>query len=64
MESRLFFAGESFFHQYVEGRLKFRLEKKGMKRYFDGTWKFGTAKLVHTFNKWFLRIPIRRITLR
>ncbi|MFS0646557.1 RNA-guided endonuclease InsQ/TnpB family protein [Siminovitchia sp. 179-K 8D1 HS] len=44
----------------LDGRLKFRFEKKGMKRYFDGTWKFGTAKLVHKFDKWFLHIPMTK----
>lgn len=42
----------------LDGRLKLRFEKKGMKRYFDGTWKFGTAKLVQKTNKWFLHIPM------
>lgn len=42
----------------LDGRLKFRFEKKGMRRYFDGTWKFGTAKLVRKTGKWFLHIPM------
>ncbi|MDS9472071.1 RNA-guided endonuclease TnpB family protein [Sporosarcina pasteurii] len=41
-------------------RLKFKFEKKAMKRYFNGTWKFGTAKLVQKFNKWFLHIPMTK----
>ena len=44
----------------LNGRLKFRFEKQGMKRYFDGTWKFGTAKLVHKQSKWFLHIPVTK----
>ena len=44
----------------LSGRLKFKFEKKAMKRYFNGTWKFGTAKLVHKFNKWFLYIPMTK----
>lgn len=52
--------GNLFSINTLEGRLKFRLEKKGMKHYFDGTWKFGTAKLVHKFNKWFLHIPMTK----
>ncbi|CAH1056391.1 RNA-guided endonuclease InsQ/TnpB family protein [Paenibacillus pseudetheri] len=44
----------------LDGRLKFRFEKQGMKKYFDGTWKFGTAKLVHKFDKWFLHIPVTK----
>jgi IS605 OrfB family transposase len=44
----------------LSGRLKFKFEKKGMKRYFDGTWTFGTAKLVHKCGKWFLHIPMTK----
>jgi len=44
----------------LDGRLKLKFEKKAMKQYFDGTWKFGTAKLVHKFNKWFLHIPMTK----
>lgn len=42
----------------LDGRLKLRFEKKGMRRYFDGTWKFGTAQLVQKAGKWFLHIPM------
>jgi putative transposase len=42
------------------GRLKFMFEKKAMKRYFDATWKFGTAKLIHKSDKWFLHIPMTK----
>ena len=31
-----------------------------MKKYFNGTWKFGTAKLVNKYNKWFLHIPMTK----
>lgn len=44
----------------LDGRLRFKFEKKAMKKYFDGTWKFGTAKLVHKFDKWFLHIPMTK----
>nr|WP_242704085.1 transposase [Enterococcus sp. 669A] len=44
----------------LSGRLKLCFEKKGMRRFFDGTWKFGTAKLVHKFNKWFLHISMSK----
>ena len=27
----------------LDGRLRVKFEKKAMKRYFNGTWKFGTA---------------------
>ena len=41
----------------LSGRLKVPFETKGMERYFDGSYKFGTAKLVHKFNRYFLHIP-------
>lgn len=44
----------------VNGRIKCRFEKKAMEQYFDGTWKFGTAKLVYKSNKWFLHIPVTK----
>lgn len=44
----------------LEGRVKFSYVKKGMEKFFDGTWKFGTAKLVYRFNKWFLHIPMSK----
>jgi putative transposase len=44
----------------LDGRLRVKFEKKAMKRYFDGTWKFGTAKLVHKSGKWFLHIPMTK----
>jgi putative transposase len=44
----------------LDGRLKLNYERKAMKKYFNGTWKFGTAKLVHKYNKWFLHIPMTK----
>lgn len=44
----------------LDGRLKLHFEKQGMKKYFDGSWKFGTAKLVQKFDKWFLHIPMSK----
>ena len=41
----------------LDGRAKLRYQSKGMEKYFDGTWEFGTAKLVNKFGKWFLHIP-------
>lgn len=41
----------------LEGRLKIPFETNGMNKYFDGSYKFGTAKLVCKFNKYFLHIP-------
>ncbi|NFF38565.1 IS200/IS605 family element transposase accessory protein TnpB [Clostridium argentinense] len=44
----------------LDGRLKIRFETKGMEKYFDGTYKFGTAKLVYKYNKYFLHIPMTK----
>ena len=44
----------------IDGRKKIKYESKGMKQYFDGSWRFGTAKLVNKFNKWFLHIPMSK----
>ncbi|MDK7386075.1 transposase, partial [Bacillus pacificus] len=44
----------------LEGRLKLNYERKAMKKYFNSTWKFGTAKLVHKYKKWFLHIPMTK----
>lgn len=42
------------------GRLKLPYVRKGMKKYFNGTWKFGTAKMVYKHDKWFLHIPMTK----
>jgi putative transposase len=44
----------------LEGRVKVPFETKGMERYFDGSWSFGTAKLVMKHGKLFLHIPITK----
>ena len=44
----------------LDGRLKVNYELKAMKKYFNGTWKFGTAKLIYKFSKWFLHIPMTK----
>jgi len=44
----------------LEGRLKIPFETNGMDKYFDGSYKFGTAKLVYKFNKYFLHIPMTK----
>lgn len=54
------FTKEIFSINSLEGRLKIPFETKGMEKYFDGTYKFGTAKLVYKFNKYFLHIPITK----
>lgn len=44
----------------LEGRLKIPFETNGMDKYFDGSYKFGTAKLIYKFNKYFLHIPMTK----
>lgn len=44
----------------LEGRVKVVFESKGMEHFFDGSWRFGTAKLVHKHSKWFLHIPMTK----
>lgn len=44
----------------LQGRLKIPFETKGMEKYFDGTFNFGTAKLVYKYNKYFLHIPMTK----
>jgi putative transposase len=44
----------------LSGRLKIPFEAKGMEKYFNGSYKFGTAKLVYKFNKYFLHIPMTK----
>lgn len=44
----------------LEGRIQVPSEIKGMERFFDGTWKFGTAKLVTKKGKFFLHIPVTK----
>lgn len=44
----------------LTGRIKVPFETKGMEAYFDGTWKFGTAKLIYKHGKWFLHIPMTK----
>lgn len=39
------------------GRVKVPFKQDGMDQYFDGSWKFGTAKLVFKHDKFFLHIP-------
>jgi putative transposase len=44
----------------LEGRIKVPFETKGMEAYFDGSWSFGTAKLVHKHGLFFLHIPMTK----
>ncbi|MCP1123711.1 transposase [Bacillus sp. 3103sda1] len=44
----------------LQGRIKVPFDTKGMEQYFDGSWSFGTAKLVNKYNNWFLYIPMTK----
>ncbi|MCD9021431.1 transposase [Cohnella sp. NL03-T5] len=44
----------------LQGRIKVPFERKVMEVYFDGSWMFGTAKLVRKHHKWFLHIPMSK----
>jgi IS605 OrfB family transposase len=44
----------------LAGRIKVKYQKKKMKKYFDGSWSFGTAKLVYKLGKWYLHIPVSK----
>lgn len=44
----------------LEGRIQVPYEIKGMEHFFDGTWKFGTVKLVYKKQKYFLHIPMTK----
>lgn len=44
----------------LNGRVKVPFETKGMEVYFDGSWTFGTAKLVHKRGKFYLHIPMTK----
>lgn len=40
--------------------MKVPYETKGMESYLDGTWSFGTAKLIARRGKWYLHIPMTK----
>ncbi|MGG6309293.1 RNA-guided endonuclease InsQ/TnpB family protein [Paenibacillus macerans] len=42
------------------GRIKVPYMTKGMESYFDGSWSYGTAKLVHKKGEFFLHIPVSK----
>ncbi len=50
--------GDVFSVNTLEGRIKLAFHKDGMEKFFDGSWTFGTAKLVNKHGKWFLHIPM------
>jgi IS605 OrfB family transposase len=44
----------------LQGRVKVSFESKAIEHFFDGTWSFGTAKLVYKRGKFFLHIPMTK----
>jgi IS605 OrfB family transposase len=44
----------------LTGRIVVPFESKGMDKYFDGSWSFGTAKMVQKHGKFFLHIPMTK----
>lgn len=52
--------GRVFSVNTLEGRVKVPFEVKAMERFFDGSWSFGTTKLVHKKGKFFLHIPMTK----
>lgn len=52
--------GELFSVNTLGGRVKLAFRREGMERYLDGTWRFGTAKLVAKHGKWFLHVPMTK----
>jgi putative transposase len=49
---------ELFSINTLNGRVKVPFETKGMEQYFDGSWSFGTAKLVNKCSNKFYRLQI------
>lgn len=50
--------GELFSVNTLSGRAKLPFFSAGMEKYFDGSYSFGTAKLVKKHDKYFLHIPM------
>lgn len=44
----------------LQGRVKVPFQTKALEHFFDGSWSFGTAKLVHKKGKFFLHIPMTK----
>ena len=51
---------DTFSVNTLNGRIKVRYATSGMERYLDGSWKFGTAKLITRHGKWYLHIPVSK----
>ena len=49
---------QAFSINTLDGRIRVPYETKGMEAYLDGSWGFGTAKLIYKRGKYFLHIPV------
>ncbi|QUW23868.1 transposase [Sporosarcina sp. Marseille-Q4063] len=54
------FRGDTISLNTIYGRVVSNYNTKGMKNFFNGTWKFGTAKLIARKNKYYLHIPMSK----
>lgn len=50
--------GDKFSVNTLSGRMKLPYFSEGMEKYFNGSYSFGTAKLVSKHGKYFLHIPM------
>lgn len=46
----------------ISGRIKVKPVITGFEQYFDGSWKYGTAKVVKIKNDWFLHLAVTKDT--
>lgn len=44
----------------IYGRVTVKAISNGFEKYFDGTWKFGTAKVLKSGNHWYLHIAVTK----
>ena len=44
----------------LAGRVPVPFARQSMEHFFDGTWQFGTAHLVHRHGRWFLHVPMTK----
>lgn len=44
----------------IYGRVTIQAIVNGFEKYFDGTWKFGTAKVLKSGNHWYLHIAVTK----
>ncbi len=52
--------GERFSLNTLAGRVRIPFAPQGMERFFDGTWPFGTARVVHRHGRGLLHVPMTK----